>query len=86
MNAAFDRLNATMNAICAANPAAPIARLRAATLAARARTGNAAIGTNVRQGEYAVCLVTYQGKRSNVETLADRLTVEGAIAYLDAMN
>lgn len=83
---ARDRLFATVDRLCAANPDAPLARLRAATLAARERARDERIGMNVRQGVYAVCLVTYQGKRSNVETLADGLTVEGAISYLNGMN
>ena len=82
---AMERLKAKLDAICAANPTAPLARLRAATLAARGRTGNVAIGTSVQQGLYTVCLVTYQGRRTDVQPLASGLSVEGAIAYLDAM-
>lgn len=85
MTTARDRLIATVDAICADNPMGNFARLRAATMGARERTGKP-VGTAVKQGAFSVCLTFYGKRKTTVEVLADGLTVEGAIAYLDAMN
>jgi hypothetical protein len=85
MSQSIDRLNATMDRLCAANPDSPMARIRAATMAARKRTGDDRIGTNVKQGAYVVCLVTYAGKRTIVDTLASGLSVDGTVAYLNTL-
>jgi len=79
------KLNAAMDVICAANPDSPLARIRAATIAARKRTGDNRIGTAVKQGRYDVCLTTYAGRRTTVDVLAHGLSVDDAVAYLNSL-
>lgn len=65
-----------------------ISQLQAATLAARARTGDATIGTQIKAGRLQVVRVTYPaGKRgrSVVTPASDWLTAAECIARLEAM-
>jgi hypothetical protein len=63
-----------------------IATLQAATVAARKRTGDDAISTNVEAGKVEVCRVTYpDGVESAVEPIASGLTVDAAVAVLDGL-
>lgn len=62
--------------------------LRNATMAARERTGDRAIGTRVKDGQVQVVRVTYALRshgRSDVLPLSDYGTDADAIAFLDAM-
>ena len=67
---------------------AVFAKLQAATLNARVRTGDNRIGTNVSKGLFNVVTVEYikKPKRfTKVETLSANLTADEAVAYLDGM-
>lgn len=60
--------------------------IRRATLAARERTGDKAIGTNVEQGLFQVVRVTYPAKaKSVVEPLSARLTPADTVAFLNEL-
>jgi len=60
--------------------------LQAPTLAARQRTGDNRIGTQANKGRIDVVLVTpAKGGRCTVTVLHPRVTVEAAIAALNAM-
>ncbi len=57
--------------------------IRRATLAARERTGDKAIGTAVKQGKFQVQRVTFKkGGTSIVEPLSDYLLPADAVAFL----
>lgn len=59
--------------------------IRNATLAARQRTGDFAIGTRVKAGQFQVTRVTYpKGKRgaSVVEPLSEYMSAESVITFL----
>lgn len=55
------------------------------TLAARSRTGNSRIGVCISRGEWRVVSVEFRGRTSKVEVLADNLTMQGAIDYLNSL-
>lgn len=66
---------------------ADIRALQSATLAARARTGDASIGTDVANGEISIVSVTYPTKRgyANVRTIRAGLTLPECVAALNQM-
>ncbi len=57
--------------------------IRRATLAARQRTGDKAIGTAVQMGKFQVQRVTFnKGGTSTVEALSDYLSPADTVAFL----
>lgn len=63
-----------------------VEQLRAATLDARARTGDDTIGTSSANGRYNVVRVLPRGESgTKVEYLVRGLTLADAVAYLNAM-
>lgn len=61
-------------------------QIRNATLSARNRTGDNAIGTCVKNGKFKIVRVTYpKGSTSNVESLSDFLPISECVAKLDMM-
>jgi hypothetical protein len=60
--------------------------LRAATMSARQRTGDASISTRVNSGQVQVVSVAYpRGRDSRVTVLSEWGTMEQAIAFLNGM-
>lgn len=60
--------------------------IRRATLAARERTGDKAIGTAVKAGKFQVQRVTYRkGGTSDVVALSDYLLPADAVAFLNEL-
>ena len=67
---------------------AEIMALRAATLAARARTGNQDLGSSVEQGLFRIEEVTYPKEKRGlavVKPLSGFLSLQGAIAFINAL-
>ncbi|MGE4243698.1 hypothetical protein [Ramlibacter sp.] len=63
-----------------------LAPLQQATLAARKRTADAAIGTRVEAGRFQVVRVTYpDGKNGHVEPLSGWLTMPKAVDHLNSL-
>lgn len=64
-----------------------MAQIQKATLAARQRTGNTALSSNVRAGRFNLVEVTYPkgGKTGVVKTLVPDLSNDELIAALDAL-
>lgn len=56
-----------------------------ATLGARSRTGDSRIGVCISRGEWRVVSVEFRGRTSKVDVLADKLTMQGAIDYLNSL-
>ncbi len=68
------------------NGAITFGDIRRATLAARERTGDKAIGTAVKQGRFQVQRVTFsKSGLSAVQPLSDYLTPADALAFLTEM-
>lgn len=60
--------------------------IRNATLAARQRTGDSAIGTRVQKGLFQVVRVTYaKGGKSDVQALSDYLMLAAAVSFLQEL-
>lgn len=59
--------------------------LRRATLAARQRTGDTALGTRVNAGLFQVVRVTYGGGRSAVQPMSEYLPAADAISFLNEL-
>lgn len=65
---------------------ATLAKLQAATTAARARTGDRRIGVRVEAGRLQIVTVTpLPDGTSAVESISDWVTADEAVAFLDAM-
>lgn len=63
-----------------------LAQIQAATLAARTRTGDATIGTQVKAGKVQIVRVTYNAKgKSTVTPASDFLPIPEAVAALNAL-
>jgi hypothetical protein len=57
-----------------------------ATLEARRRTGDTAIGTAAHQGKLRVVRIVYDTKgKSTVTPMSDRMSITETVAFLDAL-
>jgi len=61
-------------------------QFRAATTAARVRTGDKTISTNVKDGKIQVCSVTFNNAgKSTVTPITGYLAIDAALKYLSQM-
>ena len=62
-----------------------LAELRRATTDARRRLGDKNIATNVRAGKFSVVRLTWVKRKCTETYLATGLSLDDAVAFLDAM-